>query len=139
MEGNTLMDTDVVREKTSVSHQEVVHLAQLTAEEKVLEINLRRRVDSLIMPLIILVYLMNYIDRFVKPGLSGLFKDLNLLLILCSLEITMPQQNYKVLLRSFNSLIKNIRPDFPFCSSPTFLCKSHPISCSIIWVDHRYI
>ena len=73
MENNTLTDTDVVREKTSVSHEEVVHLAQLTTEEKVLEANLRRRIDSLIMPLIILVYLMNYIDRLVNPGLSNIY------------------------------------------------------------------
>jgi hypothetical protein len=38
-------------------------MAELTEEEKVVEKKLRRRIDTLIMPLVILVYLMNYIDR----------------------------------------------------------------------------
>jgi hypothetical protein len=50
-------------EKTAATHEEFVHLGQLTAGEKVLEKKLTRRIDALIMPLIILVYLMNYIDR----------------------------------------------------------------------------
>jgi hypothetical protein len=50
-------------EKIDLTHEEVVHLAQLTDEEKILEKKLRRRIDALIMPLAILVYLMNYIDR----------------------------------------------------------------------------
>lgn len=45
------------------SHEEVIHLAELTEEEKVIEKQLRKRIDTLIMPLSILVYLMNYIDR----------------------------------------------------------------------------
>jgi hypothetical protein len=49
--------------KMDMSHEEVVNLAELTEEEKVIEKKLRRRIDSLIMPLAILVYLMNYIDR----------------------------------------------------------------------------
>jgi hypothetical protein len=36
-----------------------VMLAELTEEEKVVEKKLRRRIDALIMPLAILVYLMN--------------------------------------------------------------------------------
>jgi hypothetical protein len=50
-------------EKIDLTHEEVVHIASLTPEEKVLEKKLRRRIDALIMPLAILVYLMNYIDR----------------------------------------------------------------------------
>jgi hypothetical protein len=49
--------------KMDLSHEEVVHMAELTEEEKVVEKKLRRRIDALIMPLAILVYLMNYIDR----------------------------------------------------------------------------
>jgi hypothetical protein len=49
--------------KVDLSHEEVVHMAELTEEEKVVEKKLRRRIDTLIMPLVILVYLMNYIDR----------------------------------------------------------------------------
>lgn len=39
------------------------HLRKLTPEELVIEKKLRRKVDVLIMPLCVLVYLMNYIDR----------------------------------------------------------------------------
>jgi hypothetical protein len=52
-------------EKTGISHEEVAYLGQLTPEEKVIERKLRRRIDLLIMPLVILVCLMNYIDRYV--------------------------------------------------------------------------
>lgn len=50
-------------EKAKMAHEEVAHLAALTDEEKVVEKKLRLRIDTLIMPLVILVYLMNYIDR----------------------------------------------------------------------------
>lgn len=49
--------------KADISHEEIVHLSKLTEEEKVLEKKLRLRIDSLIMPLVVLVYLLNYIDR----------------------------------------------------------------------------
>lgn len=55
--------TDSELGKVDLTHEEVVHSVQLTDEEKVLEKKLRRRIDALIMPLAILVYLMNYIDR----------------------------------------------------------------------------
>lgn len=54
---------DSMGEKVQLDHDEVAHLAELTPEEKVVEKKLRRRIDALIMPLVILVYLMNYIDR----------------------------------------------------------------------------
>lgn len=63
MERNSVTNADTIMEKTAATHEEFVHLAPLTAEEKVLEKKLTRRIDALIMPLIILVYLMNYIDR----------------------------------------------------------------------------
>lgn len=54
-------------EKGSVYHEDITKdVAQqvgLTPAEKELEKKLRRRIDLLIMPLVILVYLMNYIDR----------------------------------------------------------------------------
>jgi len=54
-------------EKGEAVHEDVVkdpvQLTALTPEELVLEKKLVRRIDILIMPLIILVYLMNYIDR----------------------------------------------------------------------------
>lgn len=45
-----------------------------------IERKLRRKIDGLIMPLVILVYLMNYIDRnnYAAARLQGLEKDLNL-------------------------------------------------------------
>lgn len=61
-----MTDHEAMGEKIDVSHEEVVQMAQLTEGEKVLEKKLRRRIDSLIMPLVILVYLMNYIDRYVN-------------------------------------------------------------------------
>lgn len=48
-----------------VSKEEVMHAAALTEEEQVIATKLRRKIDSLIMPLVVLVYLMNYIDRYV--------------------------------------------------------------------------
>ncbi|KAJ5401125.1 hypothetical protein N7465_011614 [Penicillium sp. CMV-2018d] len=66
--------------KMDLSHEEVVHMAELTEEEKVIEKQLRKRIDALIMPLAILVYLMNYIDRnnYAAAKLQGLEEDLNL-------------------------------------------------------------
>lgn len=50
-------------EKAEMTHEEVLHMAKLTDEEKILEKKLLLRIDSLIMPLVVLVYLLNYIDR----------------------------------------------------------------------------
>lgn len=61
--GEQITDKDLLGEKAEMSHEEVAQLAELTEEEKVIEKKLRRRLDCTIMPLVILVYLMNYIDR----------------------------------------------------------------------------
>jgi hypothetical protein len=58
-----LSDQDAMGEKAQMSHDEVVRLAQLSPEDQELEKKLRLRIDLLVMPLVILVYLMNYIDR----------------------------------------------------------------------------
>ena len=50
-------------EKGHMTHEEAIHLSALSEEEKKLEKKLRLKIDTLIMPLVILVYLMNYIDR----------------------------------------------------------------------------
>ena len=50
-------------EAAKMTHEEVAQLAQLTPEERAIEKRLRRRIDCIVMPLVILVYLMNYIDR----------------------------------------------------------------------------
>ncbi|KAK0805115.1 hypothetical protein LTR38_005646, partial [Friedmanniomyces endolithicus] len=69
-------DHDIAR----VTTQDARHHAQLTEEELVVEKKLRRKIDTLIMPLVIMVYLMNYIDRnnFAAAKLQGLVKDLHL-------------------------------------------------------------
>ena len=48
-----------------------MHFGQLTEEELVIQKKLKRKIDSLIMPLVILVYLMNYIDRSVQCTPKG--------------------------------------------------------------------
>jgi tRNA uridine 5-carbamoylmethylation protein Kti12 len=58
-----ITDSEAMGEKAGISHDEVVQLTRLTEEELVLEKKLRTRIDSLIMPLVVLVYLLNYIDR----------------------------------------------------------------------------
>lgn len=60
-------DNDGGLEKGEAVHEDVVkdpvQMVALTPEELVLEKKLVRRIDMMIMPLIIVVYLMNYIDR----------------------------------------------------------------------------
>ena len=69
-------------EKENISDEEVVHDGELklSGEELALEKKLRFKVDIVVMPLVILVYLMNYIDRnnYASARLQGLEKDLNL-------------------------------------------------------------
>jgi len=54
-------DHDLIMDK--VDTQDALHMMELSPEEEVLALRLRRKIDRLIMPLVILVYLMNYIDR----------------------------------------------------------------------------
>ncbi|KAL4736975.1 major facilitator superfamily domain-containing protein [Aspergillus similis] len=75
-----MMADDIV-EKANIAHdEEVGHVATLSPEELAIERKLRRRIDSIVMPLVILVYLMNYIDRNNYPAakLQGLPEDLGL-------------------------------------------------------------
>lgn len=62
-EAGVIHDYDAMGEKAEMSHAEIVHLTELTPEEKVIEKKLRRLIDSIILPFVITVYLMNYIDR----------------------------------------------------------------------------
>ncbi|KAL5355515.1 major facilitator superfamily domain-containing protein [Aspergillus floccosus] len=75
-----ITDKELMAEKGDIAHEEVFHLTQLTDEEKAIERKLRIRIDSLIMPMVILVYLMNYIDRnnYAAAKLQGLTEDLKL-------------------------------------------------------------
>ena len=54
-------DHDLAMEKVDTA--EAMHMMALTEEEQALALKLRRKIDLLIMPLVVLVYLMNYIDR----------------------------------------------------------------------------
>lgn len=62
-----ILDHDVLGEKAGLSHDEAMHFGELTEEERAIEKKLVRKIDIMIMPLIVLVYLMNYIDRYVMP------------------------------------------------------------------------
>lgn len=78
--GSVIRDHEILGDKAVTSHEEAVHLGELTPEEKVLEKKLRRKIDMLIMPCVVLVYLMNYIDRnnYAAARLQDLEKDLKL-------------------------------------------------------------
>ncbi|KAL5342135.1 major facilitator superfamily domain-containing protein [Aspergillus crustosus] len=72
---------DIAIEKAGVAHDEETNYpTTLSPEELVLEKKLRRRIDCVIMPMVILVYLMNYIDRnnYAAARLQGLERDLNM-------------------------------------------------------------
>jgi hypothetical protein len=73
-ESRMVADHELLGDKLQVTHSEVMHFGQLTEEELVIEKKLRRKIDSLIMPLVILVYLMNYIDRSVQHLFIGNYK-----------------------------------------------------------------
>ncbi|KAL1954199.1 hypothetical protein VTO42DRAFT_1515 [Malbranchea cinnamomea] len=67
-------------DKQETAQADVERFGKLTPEELVLEKQLRRKIDILIMPIVVLVYLMNYIDRnnYAAARLQGLEQDLNL-------------------------------------------------------------
>jgi hypothetical protein len=75
----TLRDEDIMGEKR-IGSERVEHLRQLTPDELIAEKKLRRKIDRLIMPVVVTVYLMNYIDRnnYAAARLQGLEKDLGL-------------------------------------------------------------
>lgn len=59
-----VLDHDVLGDKGNLSHDEAMHFGELTPEEKEIEKKLVRKIDARIMPLMVMVYLMNYIDRY---------------------------------------------------------------------------
>ncbi|KAK3117172.1 hypothetical protein LTR53_001751 [Teratosphaeriaceae sp. CCFEE 6253] len=71
----TVHDSDLV----GVNSRDMA-MAHLTEEELIDEKRLRRKIDSIIMPTVVLVYLMNYIDRNNYPAArtAGLVEDLNM-------------------------------------------------------------
>lgn len=60
---DVVLDHDILGEKAGMSHDEAMHFGQLSEEELAIEKKLVRKIDLRVMPLIVLVYLMNYIDR----------------------------------------------------------------------------
>ncbi|OJJ54592.1 hypothetical protein ASPSYDRAFT_160454 [Aspergillus sydowii CBS 593.65] len=68
---------DVAAEKGEIAHDELHYVGTLSPEELEVEKKLRRRIDAIIMPLVILVYLMNYIDRnnYAAAKLQGMPED----------------------------------------------------------------
>ena len=63
VEPGIIHDHDAMGDKIEMTHEEIVHLTDLSPEEKVVEKKLLRLIDSIILPFVITVYLMNYIDR----------------------------------------------------------------------------
>ena len=57
-------DHEVLGDKVTMTRDEVMHFGALTPEELEIEKKLRRKIDMRIMPMVVLVYLMNYIDRY---------------------------------------------------------------------------
>lgn len=51
-------------EQNETAPQERSRVGQLSAEELVIEKKLLRKIDMRIMPVVITIYLMNYIDRY---------------------------------------------------------------------------
>jgi hypothetical protein len=59
-------------EHVEAVRQEALHHGHLSAEELEIEKKLRRKIDARIMPVLITIYLMNYIDRYaVMPSLEN--------------------------------------------------------------------
>lgn len=76
MSESAIADHDLMGAKVEAFHEEdLLHLTQLSEEELEIEARLRRKIDVRIMPMVILVYLMNYIDRF--ASFSSMHKCLN--------------------------------------------------------------
>lgn len=83
MEKATTAHNEVVSDKEIVGEQakeSAMHLTGLSAEELVLEKQLRRKLDSIIIPTVLVIYLMNYIDRNNYPAarLAGLQESLDM-------------------------------------------------------------
>ena len=61
-QANMFSDQEIVS-KSEMVQEETVQIAALTKEEKQLERKLVHKIDLFIMPIILLVYLLNWIDR----------------------------------------------------------------------------
>jgi hypothetical protein len=61
-------DEEILGDKAQLSHEEAMHFGVLTEEELAIEKKLVRKIDMLIMPCVVTIYLMNYIDRYALPS-----------------------------------------------------------------------
>jgi hypothetical protein len=75
MSHGELQDSAVLGGKLHVGHVELATLRALSEEELHIEKKLIRKIDSLILPMVVLVYLMNYIDRYTHSLLSSSLKQ----------------------------------------------------------------
>ncbi|SRR6266536_5066645 len=139
-----LQDHIVLGDKADITHEELAQWSELTEEELAVEKKLKRRIDALIMPMVILVYLMNYIDRFVglfiqpyqshwSPSPYAIRSELT------GLETTMLPHVFKVLKTIFTFMAINTRSASLSSSSHISSCK-YPRTCySITSVDRHGI
>ena len=64
---------DALDKPAEADNGETLQIGPLTEEEKADEKRLLRKIDLLIMPLVVAIYLINYIDRYVLgPGYQGM-------------------------------------------------------------------
>ncbi len=133
-----IADKEILGERASISHEEAMHFGALSPDELVIQKKLLRKIDSLIMPLVVLVYLMNYIDRYVQHSYLCPYFSIHLqghhatqkhpsertLLILWLLTgTTTLRQGCRALRRTSIFKATNTRQACPSCSFPTSLCK----------------
>jgi hypothetical protein len=57
VEPHVFQDKEILGDKANLSHEEAMHFGVLTPEELETEKHLKRKIDSLIMPMVVLVYL----------------------------------------------------------------------------------
>lgn len=116
-----ISDQEIVGKSDTVQ-EEVIHVAELTEDERRLEKKLVRKIDCIIMPMILLVYLLNWIDRWVF--------SFNSLRILTQPATTMRRLAWRVLRKTLACPSHSIRPVFPFCSWAISLDRYRRTSCS---------
>ena len=59
VEPATIQDKEILGDKANLSHEEALHFGQLTPDELIIEKKLVRHIDTLIMPMVVLVYLVS--------------------------------------------------------------------------------
>ncbi|KAJ5112775.1 hypothetical protein N7532_000820 [Penicillium argentinense] len=78
--GDVIQDHEILTGKDDTRSGKLAELHHLSEEDQVLEKKLLRKIDFLVMPLIVVIYLMNFIDRnnYAAARLQGLEDHLNL-------------------------------------------------------------